>query len=78
MVISKGLDKEVKLNSPCSQSFSSKQKPSALSPKSPQLLFNSNKIQPKTAREERRYPIFVASEQGLDASALSEHLNRRD
>ena len=42
------------------------------------LLFNSNKIQPKTAREEIRYPIFVASEQGLDASALSEHLNRRD
>ena len=28
-----------------------------------------NKIQPKTAREENRYPIFVASEQGLDASA---------
>jgi len=33
------------------------------------LLFNSNKIQPKTAREENGYPIFVASEQGLDASA---------
>ena len=31
-------------------------------PKSPQSLFNSNKIQPKTAREEKRYPIFVASE----------------
>ena len=47
----------------------SKQKISTLSPKSPQPLFNSNKIQPKTAREENRYPIFVASEQGLDASA---------
>ena len=23
------------------------------------LLFNSNKIQPKTAREENGYPIFV-------------------
>ena len=33
------------------------------------LLFNSNKIQPKTAREENGYPIFVASEQGLDVSA---------
>ena len=43
------------------------------------LLFNSlNELQTKTAREENRYPIFVASEQGLDASALSEHLNRRD
>ena len=51
---------------------------STLSPKSLQPLFNSNKIQPKTAREEIRYPIFVASEQGLDVSALSEHLNRRD
>jgi len=39
-----------------------KQKTSALSPKSLQPLFNSNKIQPKTAREEIRYPIFVASE----------------
>ncbi|MBN2928480.1 MAG: hypothetical protein JTJ12_13950, partial [Eubacterium sp.] len=39
-----------------------KQKTSALSPKSPQPLFNSNKTQPKTAREEIRYPIFVASE----------------
>ena len=38
------------------------QKTSALSSKSPQPLFNSNKIQPKTAREEIRYPIFVASE----------------
>ena len=47
----------------------SKQKSSTLSPKSPQPLFNSNKIQPKTAREENRYPIFVASEQGLDVSA---------
>ena len=36
------------------------------------------KLQPKTAREENRYPVFVASEQGLDASALSEHLNRSD
>ena len=35
---------------------------STLSPKSLQPLFNSNKIQPKTAREEIRYPIFVASE----------------
>ena len=42
---------------------------STLSPKSPQPLFNSIKIQSKTAREENRYPIFVASEQGLDASA---------
>ncbi len=45
-----------------SQYFQSKQKTSTLSPKSPQQLFNSNKIQPKTAREEIRYPIFVASE----------------
>ena len=32
------------------------------------LLFNSIKIQPKTAREENRYPIFVTSEQGLNVS----------
>ena len=58
------LDKNIYL-----QYSESKQKTSALSPKSPQPLFNSNKIQPKTAQEENRYPIFVASEQGLDASA---------
>ena len=39
------------------------------------LLFDSLRTD---AREEIRYSIFVASEQGLDASALSEHLNRRD
>ena len=30
---------------------------------------NLNKIQSKTDRETNRHPIFVASEQGLDASA---------
>ena len=51
------------------QYFESKQKTSTLSSKSPQPLFDSNKMQPKAAREENLYPIFVASEQGLDASA---------
>ena len=32
-------------------------------------LPNSNKIQPKTAREENLAPIFVAWEQGLNGSA---------
>ena len=32
-------------------------------------LSNSNKIQPKTAREENLCPIFVAWEQGLNGSA---------
>ena len=39
-----------------------KSKTSTFISKSFQPLFNSNKIQPKTAREENRYPIFVASE----------------
>ena len=39
-----------------------KSKTSTFIPKFFQPLFNSNKIQPKTAREENRYPIFVASE----------------
>ena len=33
------------------------------------FLSNSNKIQPKTAREENLAPIFVAWEQGLNGSA---------
>ena len=32
----------------------------------------------QTASKESRYPIFVASEQGLDVSAVSEHSNRSD
>ena len=32
----------------------------------------------QTASKESRSPIFVASEQGLDVNAVSEHSNRRD
>ena len=32
----------------------------------------------QTASKESRYPVFVASEQGLDVSVLSEHSNRSD
>ena len=71
MVISKGLDKEVKLNHPLySQSFSSKQKTSASVPKSPPL-FNSSS--PSTAQK----PLLpIRHICGLGASVGCERIKR--
>ena len=48
--------------------FEVKSRKLLFSPQTPQPLFNSNKISPKTAHEAKQSPIFVASEQGLDTS----------
>ena len=77
MVISKGLDKEVKLNHPLySQSFSNKQKTSASVP-NPLPLFNS----PSPAIAQK--PLLpIRHICGLGASfgceRMSEHSNRHD